>query len=179
MGKSILGLTVLGFVASSLLSGCASAPPRRPPPPAAAAARPRPDAGRRHAGRAQAQPARRAIARRALDLVGTPYRYGGATPAAGFDCSGLVFYTYEQSGLSVPRTAAAQFRQAKKIALAQAAAGDLVFFADQRKLSHVGIYLGHDLFVHAPETGREVSVASLDTPYYRRHLVAVGRILRR
>lgn len=172
MTRSILGWTACAVAACSLIAGCASAPRR---------AAVRTTAPETHAARVPARPvsARRAIARLALDLVGTPYRYGGATPNAGFDCSGLVFYTYERSGLTVPRTAAALFKRAKKIALSHAAQGDLVFFEDQRKLSHVGIYLGHDLFVHAPETGREVSVASLDTPYFRRHLVAVGRILPR
>ncbi|HEY5569452.1 MAG TPA: NlpC/P60 family protein, partial [Gammaproteobacteria bacterium] len=59
----------------------------------------------------------------------------------------------------------------------RASKGDLVFFQDQEKLSHVGIYLGGGLFVHAPSSGSTVSVASLDTPYYQRHLIAVGRLL--
>jgi cell wall-associated NlpC family hydrolase len=52
-----------------------------------------------------------------------------------------------------------------------------MFFQDQTKLSHVGIYLGEGLFVHAPATGQNVAIGSLDTPYYRQHLVAVGRLL--
>jgi cell wall-associated NlpC family hydrolase len=116
------------------------------------------------------------VANLARELIGTPYAYGGSDPR-GFDCSGLVFYTYSQAGLRVPRTSQDQFKAVRKIALAQADAGDLVFFQDQRKLSHVGIYLGDGLFVHAPETGRSVSIASLDAPYYQQHLVAVGRLL--
>jgi cell wall-associated NlpC family hydrolase len=113
----------------------------------------------------------------ALDLLGTPYRYGGANPNEGFDCSGLVFYTFTQSGVSIPRTSQAQFKAARKISIAQADPGDLVFFQDQAKLSHVGIYLGNGRFVHAPASGRTVSVASLTAPYCQRHLVAVGRLL--
>ena len=116
------------------------------------------------------------IAELALELIGTPYRYGGSDPS-GFDCSGLVFYTYANTGLSVPRTSAEQFREARKIALTQAHEGDLVFFQDQENLSHVGIYLGNGMFVHAPSSGRHVSIASLDAPYYQRHLVGVGRLL--
>ena len=66
---------------------------------------------------------------------------------------------------------------ARKIPLAQAAEGDLVFFRDQEKLSHVGIYLGEGRFVHAPSSGSSVRVANIDAPYYQRNLVAVGRLL--
>jgi cell wall-associated NlpC family hydrolase len=117
------------------------------------------------------------VARLALDMIGTPYRYGGADPKQGFDCSGLVFYTFGQSGLSVPRNSLAQYKAAKKISLNQAGRGDLVFFQDQEKLSHVGIYLGDGRFVHAPASGRTVSVGSLAAPYYQQHLVGVGRLL--
>jgi cell wall-associated NlpC family hydrolase len=117
------------------------------------------------------------VAELAMDMIGTPYRYGGANPKQGFDCSGLVFYTFSQTGLSIPRTSQAQFKAARKISIEQADRGDLVFFQDQEKLSHVGIYLGDGRFVHAPASGRSVSVASLAEPYYQRHLVAVGRLL--
>jgi len=110
-------------------------------------------------------------------MLGVPYRFGGEAPETGFDCSGLVYYSYAEAGISVPRTSQEQFKAARKIALDDAAAGDLIFFQDQAKLSHVGIYLGGDLFVHAPSTGKTVSVASLSSPYYQRHLVAVGRLI--
>ena len=113
----------------------------------------------------------------ALALVGTPYRYGGADPNAGFDCSGLVHYVYGALGRDVPRRAQDQYRAAAKIALEDLGAGDLMFFQDEAKLAHVGIYVGDGLFVHAPATGRIVSVASLDSTYYQEHLVGVGRLL--
>jgi cell wall-associated NlpC family hydrolase len=118
-----------------------------------------------------------AIAELAMDLIGTRYRYGGTSPGEGFDCSGLVFYAYSQAGLTIPRTSQEQFRAARKIALGDAGAGDLIFFQDQEKLSHVGLYLGDGLFVHAPAAGQRVTVANIDLPYYQRHLVAVGRLL--
>jgi cell wall-associated NlpC family hydrolase len=118
-----------------------------------------------------------AIAEIAMGMVGTPYRYGGTDPRQGFDCSGLVFYTYGQAGQRVPRTSQELFRAARKISLRDAGAGDVMFFQDQEKLSHVGIYVGDGLFVHAPATGQEVTVASIDAPYYQRHLIAVGRLL--
>lgn len=120
---------------------------------------------------------RGSIAQLALSMVGEPYRYGGADPSEGFDCSGLVHYTYTSNGHAVPRTSHAQFDAARKITLAQAAEGDVLFFRDQEKLSHVGIYLGDGRFVHAPSSGKTVSVANVDQLYYQRNLVAVGRLL--
>jgi hypothetical protein len=76
-----------------------------------------------------------AIAALARDLVGSQYRYGGAKPDEGFDCSGLVFYTYARAGYSVPRTSQELFRTAHKIALGDAGAGDLMFFQDRTKQS--------------------------------------------
>jgi len=108
--------------------------------------------------------------------VGISYRYGGTSPSAGFDCSGLVYYSFSQAGISVPRTSRDQFRVARKISLKDARPGDIVFFQDQEKLSHVGIYLGERRFVHAPSSGKSVSIAHIDSPYYQEHLVAVGRL---
>jgi cell wall-associated NlpC family hydrolase len=117
------------------------------------------------------------IAELALSMVGVQYRYGGADPREGFDCSGLVYYAFTSNGHDVPRTSREQFNAAQKIPLAEAAEGDLVFFQDQEKLSHVGIYLGDGQFVHAPSSGGTVSVANIDAPYYQRHLIGVGRLL--
>jgi cell wall-associated NlpC family hydrolase len=118
-----------------------------------------------------------AIADVAMGMVGTRYRYGGTDPVEGFDCSGLVYFAYNQAGYRVPRTSQELFRAARKIAVGEAGAGDLMFFQDQTKLSHVAIYLGDGMFVHAPASGQNVAVASLDSPYYQQHLVAVGRLL--
>jgi cell wall-associated NlpC family hydrolase len=121
-----------------------------------------------------AETARR-VAEIASSLVGSPYRYGGRGPEA-FDCSGLVYYSYRSAGLSVPRTSAQQFEAATLITLDQARAGDLLFFRYQRKVSHVGIYLGDRRFVHAPSNGKPVSVASLADAHYRDRFVGAGRI---
>jgi len=118
------------------------------------------------------------IARRAMEMVGTPYRYGGATPDQGFDCSGLVYYAYAHNGMSVPRTAQEQFRTAQRISLQDARQGDILFFEDQEKFSHVGIYVGDGRFVHAPASGRTVTVADLSNRYYQMHLVGVGRLVK-
>jgi cell wall-associated NlpC family hydrolase len=108
-----------------------------------------------------------AALRVAMHYVGTPYRWGGSTPATGFDCSGLVQYTYAQEGVQLPRVAAEQFDVGIPIARDHLRPGDAVFFADLGgDIHHVGLYIGDGRFVNAPETGQDVKVASLSDPYY-------------
>jgi cell wall-associated NlpC family hydrolase len=119
------------------------------------------------------------IAQQAMAQVGVPYRYGGADPQRGFDCSGLVSYVHGLEGVSVPRTAAAQFAAARKVDVADLRAGDLVFYRlvpGSRQVTHVGIYTGQGRFVHAPQTGRLVGTANLDDPYYRERFAGGGRL---
>lgn len=111
----------------------------------------------------------------AAKLVGAPYRYGGATPR-GFDCSGLVYYSYRKAGIHVPRTTQAQLRNASRVPLSQLEPGDLVFFKlDRRPVSHVGIYSGDNRFIHAPSSGKRVSITTMNDPYWRTRLIAAGR----
>lgn len=118
---------------------------------------------------------REQIVRNALAMLGTPYRYGGATPG-GFDCSGLVVYSYKKAGVSVPRTSRDQYRKAKPLPVSVARPGDLVFFGTEQKVNHVGIYLGDDAFIHAPEAGQGVKISSIRDDYYRAHFAGIGRI---
>jgi cell wall-associated NlpC family hydrolase len=116
------------------------------------------------------------VARTAVEYAGVPYKYGGDTPR-GFDCSGLVFYSYQKVGFDVPRTAAAQSSAARPITLDALRPGDLVFFrVKSKEVDHVGIYLGGGRFIHAPRNGRVVSAAYLDDPYYRTRLSGAGRL---
>ena len=111
----------------------------------------------------------------ARQQVGTPYRYGGSTPR-GFDCSGLVHYAYKSAGIDVPRTTAGLLREAHRVSLSRLRPGDILFFrVDPPKISHVGIYIGHGRFVHAPTNGKRVSYASLNSRYWSHHVVAAGR----
>ncbi|MDP6450100.1 MAG: C40 family peptidase [Lentisphaeria bacterium] len=110
-----------------------------------------------------------------MSAVGSPYRYGGRGPNA-FDCSGLVVYSYQAAGVKVPRTSALQFKAATPVDIDAARPGDLLFFSYSRKTSHVGIYLGNQQFVHAPSSGGNVSVQSLQQAHYREHFVGAGRL---
>ena len=109
-----------------------------------------------------------------LQQVGVPYRYGGST-TSGFDCSGLVQYSYRRAGKTVPRTTGQLWSSTSTVKRNELQAGDLLFFSIDGKMSHVGMYLGGQRFVHAPSTGRKVTVASLDSPFYSRALVRAGR----
>lgn len=118
----------------------------------------------------------RAVLQVAQSRIGAPYRYGGAGPDA-FDCSGLVAYSYGQIGVAVPRTAAQQFAAATPVKRGELRPGDLVFFKlASRNVSHVGIYAGDDRFVHAPQSGGNVRMASLDEDLFRRSFAGAGRL---
>ncbi|MEJ2128998.1 MAG: C40 family peptidase [Woeseiaceae bacterium] len=106
--------------------------------------------------------------------VGVPYRYGGNTPA-GFDCSGLVQYSYAAVGVSIPRTTSGQWALMDPVARDDMRAGDLLFFKISGKMSHVGLYLGDGRFVHAPSSGRAVSIESLRSGFYRKAFIRAGR----
>lgn len=121
---------------------------------------------------------RAAVVRHVQSMLGAPYQYGGTTPA-GFDCSGLVWYSHQQSGIQVPRTSAQQFRTVKNIDRRRMAPGDLLFFRISRSRGyHVATYLGGGRFIHAPSSGKQVSTDSLDNPYWRKRLVKVGNYYR-
>jgi cell wall-associated NlpC family hydrolase len=113
----------------------------------------------------------------ALKMLGKPYRYGGMTPSSGFDCSGLVHFSYRQAGVSVPRSTEMQLRASAPVRGAQLRRGDLLFFdQDGKKKGHVAIYVGDGQFVHAPSSGKRVRADRLDSPYWKKHLAEVRRI---
>ena len=120
-----------------------------------------------------------AVLMRAISLVGTPYHYGGNTPDGGFDCSGLVNYVYrDMLDLRLPRTSRELATlQGPRIAPAQLASGDLVFFGKSGQVSHVGIYVGEGRFVHAPNSGGTVRLDRLDGSWWRDHYSGARRLL--
>lgn len=114
----------------------------------------------------------------ALSYLGVPYRFGGASPRTGFDCSGLVNHVFRQAfGLSLPRTAREIARNGAAVARGELLPGDLVFFNTRGFLnSHVGIYLGDSKFVHAPNARGRVRIDDLDDTYYRTRFNGARRI---
>jgi cell wall-associated NlpC family hydrolase len=108
----------------------------------------------------------------AMSFLGTPYVWGGAAPG-GFDCSGLVMYSFAQLGISLPHSSYAMWDYGIPVPEDQLEPGDLVFFED---LGHVGLYIGGGEYVNAPYTGSVVSVASLDTGWSAANYVGARRI---
>ena len=115
----------------------------------------------------------------ALSLVGVDYRYGGATPDRGLDCSGLIRYVFQQTtGVTLPRTAHELARIGARVPRSELVPGDLVFFNTRRSaFSHVGIYLGDGQFIHAPSKGREVGVAQLSSSYWKKRYDGARRLV--
>ena len=112
----------------------------------------------------------------ALGLVGTPYRYGGNTPEAGFDCSGLIGYVYRQSaGISPPRTVAQISRWGQSVSAADLRAGDLLIFGSGGSPSHAAIHAGESRFVHAPSTGGTVRLNQIHERYWKTRLLDYRR----
>jgi cell wall-associated NlpC family hydrolase len=116
-------------------------------------------------------------ARVARTLVGRPYRYGGASPH-GFDCSGLVVYSFARAGRpGLPHSVAGLDAIAHEVELDALRPGDLLFFRlGGRKKSHVGIYLGDRRFVHAPSGGKSVEVVSFEHVYWGPRIRLAGRL---
>jgi murein DD-endopeptidase len=110
----------------------------------------------------------------ALQQIGVPYRYGGSTPN-GFDCSGLIYYSYSRAGKNVPRTTGALWSDIQPVAKSRMQVGDVLFFRIEGKMSHVGMYIGDNQFVHAPSSGKIVTIGSLRTDFYRKAFIRAGR----
>lgn len=117
----------------------------------------------------------------ALAQIGVPYRYGGDTPGAGFDCSGLVQYVYGRAtGLSLPRNTFEISKVGRQIERSALRPGDLVFFNTLRRpYSHVGIYLGGQRFVHAPSQGGKVEIVHMNLRYWSTRFDGARRLVSR
>jgi cell wall-associated NlpC family hydrolase len=142
------------------VAGGGSAPKAQPaptPPPAAPSIAP-------NSGSAGAIAA-------AKSQLGLPYRYGGSSPATGFDCSGLMLWSWAQVGVSLPRTSRAQFAATQRVPISQLQPGDLVFFGSP--VYHVGMYVGGGQMIHSPHTGDVVKISSIG---YMSGVVNGGRI---
>jgi len=111
---------------------------------------------------------REQIVKTAKDFIGVPYLWGGTNADKGFDCSGLTMTVYQLNGLDLPRHSAAQYDAGESIERKKLQKGDLVFFTTKGngKVSHVGIYIGDDRFIHAPSRGKKICIESMSTGYY-------------
>ena len=127
--------------------------------------------------RPEGSEARREVVMVAISQVGTPYRWGGASPNQGFDCSGLVRYAHQAAGVEVPRAANEQLSAASQVGRTRVQPGDLVFFKVGPDDYHVGILVEPDRFVHAPRGGKDVRLSALTSPYWSSRFIGAGTFL--
>ena len=119
---------------------------------------------------------RQSVLNYAAQFLGVPYVYGGSTPS-GFDCSGFTSYVFKNTVGSIPRVAQAQYDATTRVSRDDLLPGDLVFFGSSTSsISHVGIYVGSNQFIHAPSTGDVVKYSSLTGSYETRYQGA-GRVI--
>ena len=114
----------------------------------------------------------------ARQYVGMPYVWAGRSPS-GFDCSGFIYYVFDQLGYGLPRMADGQFEVGIPVSRNSLEPGDLVFFETYEPgPSHVGIYIGNDQFIHASSGAGHVTVTPLNKTYYRDRYLGARRILK-
>lgn len=156
------------LLASALfLAGCAS---KSAPPPGATPAVP---------AQRPASDKAAAVVRTARSLVGAPYAWGGTSPSTGFDCSGLVWYTYHQNGVTLPRVSWQQFGAGDPVDTRDLLPGDLIFhrMKSKDKSLHVGIVTDRGTFIHAPSSGKRVMESILLDDFWRNHYIGSRRVL--
>lgn len=120
------------------------------------------------------------VACSAWGQMGKKYRSGGSSPERGFDCSGLVWWSYKQNGIKVPRLTTDQAKSGKKVPRKSARPGDIVVFrtgTSPRGL-HTGIYAGNGKFIHSPSSGKTVCLEELNSHYWRDRLISIRRVTR-
>jgi cell wall-associated NlpC family hydrolase len=119
------------------------------------------------------------VVARARELIGIPYRFGGTTVASGFDCSGLLVYLFRtEVGMKLPRTTGEMIdSDSLRIHRDELKPGDAVFFNRNGRgnVSHVGVYIGNNQFIHAPSSGGRIRLDSLGDHYWERSFTTARR----
>ncbi|ACS85481.1 C40 family peptidase [Musicola paradisiaca] len=128
------------------------------------------------------QHAKTAAMSKLMSQIGKHYQWGGSSPSAGFDCSGLVYYAYKDLvKIPIPRTANEMFhlRDAAPIKKAELESGDLVFFriTNRGAADHVGVYLGNGRFIQSPRSGADIKISKLSEDYWQEHYVGARRVV--
>lgn len=118
-----------------------------------------------------------AVVSYAYTLLGKPYVWGAVGPKS-FDCSGLAMYVYSQFGVSLPHYTGSQYSVGQAVNKNDLQPGDLVFFNTYGSISHVGIYIGGGSFIHAPGTGKSVTISNLGEGYYQNAYAGARRYLK-
>lgn len=115
----------------------------------------------------------------AMGFIGVAYRFGGTSPT-GFDCSGFMQYVFRKAfAVNLPRTSAAQAAVGSYVSRSELRPGDMVFFRTHgSRISHVGMYIGNDRFIHAPRTGKRIEITSLSSKYWNARYVTARRVKR-
>lgn len=118
------------------------------------------------------------IVRTAYAQIGKRYRPGGASPQKGFDCSGLVWWSYRQNGVKVPRITRDQARTGRRVNKKAARPGDIVVFRTGHGPAglHTGIYAGQNKFIHSPSSGKRVTIGNMSASYWTKKLVSIRRV---
>ena len=111
----------------------------------------------------------------ALDYIGASYKYGGNHPAS-IDCSAFVKRVFNEVNIHLPRTSREQFELGVEVPLDQLAVGDLLFFKRKKRIGHVGIYIGDNMFIHAASKEKGVIISSVDSPYFKKTFVGAKRL---
>lgn len=121
---------------------------------------------------------REELVKTARSFLGVPYLWGGTSSETGFDCSGLTMTVYQLSGLDLPRTSGEQFTAGSPVDRSALEKGDLIFFATTGdKVSHVGLYAGNGLFIHAPGRGKSIRTDSMAREYFSRAFIGARSYL--
>ena len=118
------------------------------------------------------------IVSKAKEYLGVPYVYGGTSPS-GFDCSGFVYYVYQQCGYTITRTATTQNGNGRQVSRSDLQPGDIIIFYNSAKtaIGHSAIYIGNGQFIHASSSGGRVMITNLSSTYYDTHFYSARRIV--